>query len=221
MLGKAMAPHSSTLAWKIPWTEEPGGLQSMGSLRVIYDWAAALSVFTFMHWRRKWQPTPVFLPGESQGRGSLVGCRLWGRTELGMTKVTYQHQCVCVNPNLPIYPHPSSTAVTICFLHRPICLYIVKLGDSPSLSPTYGSFFVPCLLPWAFSANSNLICIDLFLLWPWLLLSFSRTSSSSSQLSFIFHEGKSHVLLLVYMLCLPDIQEPIFSFLPDGVSSQH
>ena len=38
-----------------------------------------LSDFTFMHWRKKWQPTPVFLPGESQGRGSLVGCRLWGR----------------------------------------------------------------------------------------------------------------------------------------------
>ena len=74
-----MAPHSSTLAWKIPWMEEPGGLQSMGSLRVGHDWAASLSLFTFMHWRRKWQPTPVFLPGESQGRGSLVGCRLWGR----------------------------------------------------------------------------------------------------------------------------------------------
>ena len=59
-----------------PWTEEPGRLQSMGSLRVGYDWAASLSLFTFMHWRRKWQPTPVFLPGESQGRGSLVGCRL-------------------------------------------------------------------------------------------------------------------------------------------------
>ena len=44
--------------------------------------------FTFMHWRRKWQPTPVFLPGESQGRRSLVGCRLWGRTELDMTEVT-------------------------------------------------------------------------------------------------------------------------------------
>ena len=42
--------------------------------------------FTFLHWRRKWQPTPVFLPGESQGRGSLVGCRLWGRTELDMTE---------------------------------------------------------------------------------------------------------------------------------------
>ena len=65
-----MAPHSSTLAWKIPWTEEPGGLHSMGSRRVGHDWAPSLSLFTFMHWRRKWQPTPVFLPGESQGRGA-------------------------------------------------------------------------------------------------------------------------------------------------------
>ena len=70
-----MAPHSSTLAWKIPWMEEPGRLQSMGSLRVGQDWATSLSLFTFTHWRRKWQPTSVFLPGESQGRRSLVGCR--------------------------------------------------------------------------------------------------------------------------------------------------
>ena len=74
---KAMAPHSSTHAWKIPWTEEPGRLQSMGSLRVSHNWATSLSLFTFMHWRRKWQPTPVFLPGESQGQGSLVGCSPW------------------------------------------------------------------------------------------------------------------------------------------------
>ena len=67
---KAMAPHSSTLAWKIPWTGEPGGLQSMRSLGVGHDPATSLSLFTFMHWRRKWQPTPVFLPGESQGRGA-------------------------------------------------------------------------------------------------------------------------------------------------------
>ena len=79
---KAMAPHSSTLAWKIPWTKEPGRLQSMGSLRVRHDWATSLSLFTFMHWRRKWWPTPVFLPGESERRGRLVGCRLWGHTEL-------------------------------------------------------------------------------------------------------------------------------------------
>ena len=84
----AMAPHSSTLAWKIPWAEEPGRLQSMGSLRVRHDWTISLSLFTFLHWRRKWQPTPVFLPGESQGWGSLVGCRLWGRTELDTTEVT-------------------------------------------------------------------------------------------------------------------------------------
>ena len=85
---KAMAPHSSTLAWKIPWTEEPGRLQSMGSLRVGHDLATLLSLFTFMHWRRKWQPTPVFLPGESQGWGSLVGCCLWGHTEFDTTEAT-------------------------------------------------------------------------------------------------------------------------------------
>ena len=71
---KAMAPHSSTLAWKIPWMEEPGRLQSMGSLLVGHDWATSLSLFTFLHWRRTWQPIPVLLPGESQGRG--LPCRL-------------------------------------------------------------------------------------------------------------------------------------------------
>ena len=85
---KAMAPYSSTLAWKILWMEEPGRLQSMGLLRVRHNWANSLWLFTSMHWRRKWQPTPVFLPGESQGRGSLVGCRLWGRTESDTTEVT-------------------------------------------------------------------------------------------------------------------------------------
>ena len=59
-----------------------------GVARVGHDWATSLSLFTFMHWRRKWQPTPVFLPGEPQGRGSLVGCHLWGRTELDTTEAT-------------------------------------------------------------------------------------------------------------------------------------
>ena len=79
---------SSTLARKIPWTEEPGRLQSMGSWRVRHDWVTSLSLFTFLHWRRKWQPTPVFLPRESQGWGSLVGCHLWGRTESDTTEAT-------------------------------------------------------------------------------------------------------------------------------------
>ena len=68
-----MAIHSKTLAWKIPWTEESGRLQSMGLRRV------GLSLFAFMHWRRKWHPTPVFLPGESQG---------WDCTESDTTEVT-------------------------------------------------------------------------------------------------------------------------------------
>ena len=83
---KAMAPHSSTLAWKIPWTEEPGRLQSMGSQRDGHDWATSLSLFTFMHWRRKWQPTPVLLPGKFHGRRSLVGYSSWGCKELDTTE---------------------------------------------------------------------------------------------------------------------------------------
>ena len=97
-----MAPHSSTLACSITWAEEPGGLLSMASRRFGHYWSTSLSVFTLMHWRRKWQPTPVFLPGEPQGRGSLVGCRLWGRTEsdtteqLNWTELIVYLQC-CVN----------------------------------------------------------------------------------------------------------------------------
>ena len=108
-----MAPHSSNLAWKIPWTEETGGLQSMGSLRVRHDWATSLSLFTFMHWRRKWQPTPVFLPRESQGRdltdvGNLVSCSsAFSKTSLNIWKFTvlvllksglenFEHYFACV-----------------------------------------------------------------------------------------------------------------------------
>ena len=42
--------------------------------------------------RRQWEPTPVFLPGESQGWGSLVGCHLWGRTESDTTEATWRRQ---------------------------------------------------------------------------------------------------------------------------------
>ena len=85
---KAMASHSSTLAWKIPWTEEPGRLKTMGSRKVGHDRATSFSLFPFMHWRRKRQPTPMFLPAESQGWRSLVGCLLWGCTESDTTKAT-------------------------------------------------------------------------------------------------------------------------------------
>ena len=75
-------PTPVFLAWKIPWTEEPGRLQSMGSLRIGHDWVTSLSFFTFMHWRRQWQPIPALVPGESQGwlsweRVCLQCRRLW------------------------------------------------------------------------------------------------------------------------------------------------
>ena len=79
----AMQPTPVLLAWKIPWTEEPNGLQSMGSLRVGQDWVTSLSLFTFVHWRRKWQPTPVFLPGESQGWGEPGGLPSMGSHRVG------------------------------------------------------------------------------------------------------------------------------------------
>ena len=107
---KAMATHSSTLAWRIPWTEEPGRLQSMGLLRIGHDWVTSLSLFTFMHWRGKWQPTPVFLPGESQGQRSLLGCPLWGRTELDTLKRLSSSRRRSASPHAVIY-----TRMTILF----------------------------------------------------------------------------------------------------------
>ena len=75
-----MAPHSNILAWKIPWMEKPGRLQTMGSLEsdTTERFHFHFSLSLFMHWRRKWQPTPVFLPGESQGQGpgGLLSMRL-------------------------------------------------------------------------------------------------------------------------------------------------
>ena len=78
-----MAPHSSTLAWRIPWMEEPGRLQTMRSWRVKHGWLTSLSLSTFMPWRRKWQPTPVFLPGESQGGGEPGGLLYMGLHRVG------------------------------------------------------------------------------------------------------------------------------------------
>ena len=80
---KAMASHSSTLAWKIPRMEGPGGLQSIGSLGVGHDWAISLYFFTFMHWRRKWQPTPSVLAWRIPGMGEPGGLRSMGSHRVG------------------------------------------------------------------------------------------------------------------------------------------
>ena len=86
-LEKAMAPHSNTLAWKIPWTENHGGCSPLGCEESDTTERPNFH-FSLSHWRSKWQPTPVFLHGDYQRLGSLVGCRLSGRTELDKTEAT-------------------------------------------------------------------------------------------------------------------------------------
>ena len=83
-----MATHYSTLAWKIPWTEEPGRLRSMGSLRGGHDRASSLSLFTFMHLEKEMATHSSVLAWRIPGTGSLVGCRIWGRTESDTTEAT-------------------------------------------------------------------------------------------------------------------------------------
>ena len=105
---KAMAPHSSTPAWKIPWTEGPGRLQSMGSLRVRHDWATSLSLFTFIHWRRKWQPTPVFLPGELRDRGAWWAAvygvaQSWTRLKRLSSSSSKEHPELRSNKGMPCH----------------------------------------------------------------------------------------------------------------------
>ena len=80
---KAMAPHSSTLAWKIPWTEEPGRLQSRGSLRVGHDWATSLSLFTFMHLKKEMATHSSVLAWKIPGKGEPGGLLFMGLHRVG------------------------------------------------------------------------------------------------------------------------------------------
>ena len=122
--GKTIALTTQTLVGKLmsllfkhclgkSHAEEPGRLQSMGSWRVRHDWATSLSLFTFMHWRRKWQPTPVLLPGESQGRGA------WWAAIYGVAQSRTQVRRL------------SSSRFVIAFFPRSKCLLISWL-QSPS-----------------------------------------------------------------------------------------
>ena len=87
-----MVAHSSILVQRIAMGRGAWQAAVHEVTRIGHDLATSLSLLTFMHWRRKWQPTPVFLPGESQGQGSLVGCRLWGCTKSDTTEATQQQQ---------------------------------------------------------------------------------------------------------------------------------
>ena len=135
---KGMGPHSSILAWEIPWTEEPGRLQSMGSLGVGHDWVTSVSFFTFMRWRRKWQPTPVFLPGESQGWGKPGGLpsMRWHRVghdwsdlaAAALTFMTHPPGQSCAGLLLKLLPN---WGVIRCAIHSEMTdhVYRVSLSD--------------------------------------------------------------------------------------------
>ena len=88
ILEKAMAPHSSTLAWKIPWTEEPGRLQSNGSRRVRHDWSNLAAVAAAGFLEKEMATHSSVLAWRIPGTESLVDCRLWGRTESDTTEAT-------------------------------------------------------------------------------------------------------------------------------------
>ena len=90
LLEKEMATHSSTLAWKLAWTEEPVGNSPWGHKESDMTEWLHFTHFVLYHWRRKWQPTPAFLPGEFHGQGSLAGHGPWGCRESDMTEVTEQ-----------------------------------------------------------------------------------------------------------------------------------
>ena len=150
-----MAPHSSILAQKISWTEEPGRLQSMESRRVGPDWATSLSLFTFLHWRRKWQPTPVFVPGESQGRGSLVGCSLWGRTELDTTERLHFHFSLSSIGEGNGNPLQCS------------CLENARDGGA-WWAVVYGVTQSRIWLKWLSSSSSILVFLGAFIFFPWM-----------------------------------------------------
>ena len=135
-----MATHSSTPAWKISWTEDHGRLWSMGSRRVGHDWVTSLSLFTFMHWRRKWQPTPVFLPWRLPGTGSLMGCRLWGLTELDTTEATLQQQ-QRFPTFLGFWLFPPRSKSTVLHLSVPPFCFLLFPGQFPTTSSFLFSIF--------------------------------------------------------------------------------
>ena len=158
-----MAPNSSTLAWKTPWTEEPGRLQSMGLLRVGHDWATSLSFFIFMHWRRKWQPTPVFLPGESQGQRSLVGCRLW----VAQSRTQLKRLSSSISSSIPKYVLIPEKAMAT---HSSLLAWRIPGMEEPGGLPSMGWHRVGH--DWSDLAAAA--CINSYFLRKWKLLSHVR-----------------------------------------------
>ena len=80
--------HPGLMSFRMDWVYLFAAQGILKSFLQYHSSKASILWCSAFFWRRKWQPTPVFLPGESQGRGSVAGCRLWGHTESDMTEVT-------------------------------------------------------------------------------------------------------------------------------------
>ena len=117
---KAMATHSSTLAWKIPWMEEPGRLQSMGSWRVRHNWAISLWLFTFMHWRRKWQPSSV-LAWRIPGTGEPGGL-----PPMGLHRLGHDWSNLAAYIYIYIHTHTPHSDAWLCSFSDMKCHFLLK-----------------------------------------------------------------------------------------------
>ena len=135
-----MVPHSTTLAWKIPWTEEPGRLQSMVSWRVGHDWATSLSLFTFMCWRRKWQPTPAFCLENPRDGGA------WWAAVYGVAQSRTQLKRLS-SSSIPLY-------IYICIMY---CIFFVHSSVHGYLVCFYKHNLGYC----EYTSNSFLIVLSL------------------------------------------------------------
>ena len=164
-----MATHSSTLALKIPWKEEPGRLQSMGSLRMGHDWATSLSLFTFMHWRRKWQPTAVFLPGESQGQRSLWAA-IYGVTQ-SLTRLKWlsssSSSALCISPFFALFSNYGQLrSLSTTFIISYIISKVAGISIFGLLTYIHGGKErLPDVMPWmCFRAllNGAKFCVEIF-----------------------------------------------------------
>ena len=148
-----------------------------------------------MHWRRKWQPTPVFLFGESQGRGSLVGCRLWGHTESDTTEVTWQQQ------------HPFNY---VCFKNKqnetkPPSRQEKNTGNKKLNLEGRGGFL--WLLKNIYLAVLGLSC-SMWDLVPWRGINEPRTPALGSQsLSPLDHQGSSQKVEVLFQVILQAVRK--------------
>ena len=180
--------------------EEPGRLQSMGSLRVGHDWVTSLSLFTFMHWRRKWQHTAVFLPGESQGRGSLVGCHLWGcrvghdwsnlAAAAYLMRFNYEPKMLCWHSNAQDHSH-SNKCSPLCNVSFSGCF------QDLSLSLFFSSFIIMWL---------GMVFFGVFLLGGWAsliykLISFTNFGNFLAQVSSNIFSAPLFILRVQWYKC--------------------